>query len=94
MISDTAAEPRRGRQVDVGRHQHRNGAKPGQRRDRDQRAGPGLHQHADVRALPHADLDQAADHVVDAAVDRLVGVDAAVEQQALARRVRRAPART
>ena len=77
------AEPRRGGQVDVGRHQNRDRAEPRQRGDSDERAGPGLHQHADVRALPHADLDQAADDVVDPAVHRLVGVDPAVEQQAL-----------
>ena len=77
-------EPRRGGQVDVWRHQNRNGAQPRQRGDRDERAGAGLHQHADVRTLSHADLDQAADDVVDAAVHRFVGVDAAVEQQALA----------
>jgi hypothetical protein len=33
--------------------------------------------------LAHAHLDEAADDVVDPAVHRLVGVDAAVEQQAL-----------
>ena len=88
------SEPRRGGQVDVGRHQDRDGAKPRQRGDRDERAGPGLHQHADVRALPHADLDEAADDVVDAAIHRFVGVDAAVEQQALALAARREPART
>ena len=37
-----------------------------------------------MRALSHADIDEAADHVVDPAVHRFVGVDAAVEQQALA----------
>ena len=77
------AEPGRGGQVGVGRHQHRHRAEARQRGDRDERAGPGLHQHADVGALPHADLDQAAHHIVDAAVDGLVGVHAAVEQQAL-----------
>ena len=82
------AEPRRGRKVGVGRHQHGHRAEPGQRRDRHQRAGPRLHQHTDMGALPNTDLDQAAHDVVDAAVDRLVGVDAPVEQQAFA--VRRA----
>ena len=77
------AQPGRGHQVGVGWHQHRDRAEARERGDRDQRAGPGLHQHADVRALPHADLDQAADDVVDAAVHRLVGVHAAVEQQGL-----------
>ena len=84
MISVTPPEPDRRRQVDVGRHQHGDGAQPGQRGDRDQRAGPGLHQHADPVALAHPDLDQAAHDVVDAAVDRLVGVHAAVEQQEFA----------
>ena len=78
------AEPRGLGQVGVGGHQHGDRAEPRQRRDRDQRAGPGLHQDADVRALAHADLDEPADDVVDAAVHRLVGVHAAVEQQELA----------
>ena len=86
MISRHPAEPGGGRQVGVGRHQHGDRAEPGQRGDGDQRAGPGLHQHPDVGALPHADLDEPAHHVVDAAVDGLVGVHPAVEQQALARR--------
>ena len=83
-----------GGQIAVGRHQHRHRAEARERGDRDERAGPGLHQHADVGALPHADLDQAAHHVVDAAVDRLVGVHPAVEQQRLPVRAGRGPART
>ena len=83
MISDTPPSRDGGRQVGVGRHQHRHRAEARQRGDRDERAGPGLHQHPDVGALPHADLDQAADHIVDAAIDRLEGVDSPVEQQAL-----------
>ena len=93
MTSDTP--PRRGRldQVGVGRHQHRDRTEARQRGDGDQRAGPGLHQHADVRTLAHADVDEAADDVVDAAVDRLVGVHAAVEQQELTVGRGAAPAR-
>ena len=79
-----AAEPDRPREVGVGRHQDGDRAEPRQRGDGDQRAGPGLHQHTDAVALAHTDLDQAAHDVVDAAVDRLVGVHAAVEQQELA----------
>ena len=84
MMSDTAAEPGRLGKVGVGGHQHRDRAEPGQRRDRDQRAGPRLHQHADMRALADTDVDEAADDVVDAAVDGLVGVHAPVEQQEFA----------
>ena len=84
MISVTPPEPDRRGQVGVGRHQHRHRAQPRQRGDGDQRTGPGLHQHTDAIALAHADLDQAAHDVVDAAVDRLVGVHAPVEQQELA----------
>ena len=79
-------EPDRRGQVDVGLHQHRDGAQPRQRGDGHQRAGPGLHQHADAVALAHPDLDQAAHDVVDAPVDRLVGVHASVEQQEFALR--------
>ena len=77
-------EPGGGHQVGVGWHQHGHRAQARECGDRDERAGPRLHQHTDVRALPHADLDQAADDVVDAAIHRLVGVDATVEQQGLA----------
>jgi hypothetical protein len=77
-------QPRRGRQIGVRRHQHRHRAQPRQRGYRHQRAGSSLHQHTDVGALAHADLDQAADDIVDATIHCLVGVDTAVEQQAFA----------
>ena len=80
------AESHNGREVGVGRHQHRHRTKARQRRDRHQRTGPRLHQHADMCALPHADLDQAAHHIVDATIDRFIGMHAAVEQQAFASR--------
>ena len=79
-------EPDRLGQVGVGQHHYRDRAQPGQRGDRNQRAGPRLHQHAHAVALAHTDFDQAANHVVDAAVDGLVGVHAAVEQQEFALR--------
>ena len=93
MISVTPPSRTDCGQIGVGPHQHRDGTEPGQRGDGDQRAGPGLHQHADPVALPHPDLDQAAHDVVDAPVHRLVGVHAPVEQQELALRARRVPAR-
>ena len=79
-----AAQPGRFAQITVGRHQHRDRTEPGQRGDGDQRAGPGLHQDTDMVALAHPDVDEAADHVVDAPVDRLVGVHPPVEEQELA----------
>ncbi len=79
-------EPHRGGQVGVGPHHHRDGAQAGQRGDGHQRAGPGLHQHADPVALAHPDLDEAADDVVDAPVHRLVGMHPPVEQQEFALR--------
>ena len=78
------AKPDGGRQVNVGRHQDRHRSQARQCGDRDERAGPGLHEHPDVGALPHTDVDQAADHVVDPSIDGLEGVHSSVEQQALA----------
>ena len=73
----------RRREVGIRRHQHRDSAQPRQRGDGDQRAGPGFHQHADARTLTHSHLDEAAHHVVDATVHRLVGVHPSVEEQRL-----------
>ena len=70
-------------QVGIGGHQHGDCAEPRERGDGDERTGPGLHQDPDVRALADPDLDEPADDVVDASVDRLVGVHAAVEEQEL-----------
>ena len=80
------AQPDRRGQVGVRSYHHGDRTKPGQRGNGDQRAGPRLHQHTHPVALPHPDLDQAANHIVDAAVHRLVGVHAPVEQQELALR--------
>ncbi|CDP89513.1 hypothetical protein BN975_05369 [Mycolicibacterium farcinogenes] len=77
-----AAEPGRLGQIRFGQ-QHGHRTQPGQRRDRDQRAGPGVHQDPDPGTLAHPDVDQAAHHVVDPPIHRLVGVDPAVEQQRL-----------
>ena len=74
-------EPDLGSQVGVRLQQNRDGAQPRQRGDGDQRARPGLHQHADVFTLAHTDRDQAAHHIVDTTVHRLVGVNATVEEQ-------------
>ena len=79
-----AAEAGRLGEIGVRRHQHRDGAEPGQGGDRDERRGPGVHQHPDPHTLAHADVNQAAHHVVDAAVDPLVGVHPPVEEQELA----------
>ena len=67
--------------IAVGPHQHRDRAEPVQGDDRGQRARARLHQHADVLALAHADLEQAPDDVVDPLVDRRAGVAAVLEQQ-------------
>ena len=75
-------------EVGVRGHQDRDRAQSGQRRDGDQRTGAGIHQHPDPAALPHPDLDQTAHHIVDAPVDRLVGVHPTVEQQELTLRCR------
>ena len=66
-------------EVGVIRHQHRDRTQSRQGRDRDQCAGPGVHQHTDPDALAHADVDQTAHDVVDAPVDGFVGVHPAVE---------------
>ena len=79
-------EPDRGSQVGVGLQQDRDGSQPRQRGDGHQRAWPGFHQHADMFALTHPDLDEAAHDVVDAPVDRLVGVHTSVEEQEFALR--------
>ena len=75
------AQPDRGGEVGVRRYQHRHGAESRERGDRDEGTGSGVHQHADPGALPHAHLDQAAHHVVDALIDCPVGVDASFEEQ-------------
>ena len=72
------------REVAVGGHQDGDAAQTRQCGDSHHRAGAGVHQHADASALTHADRDQAAHHIVDAPVDGVVGVHAAVEQQELA----------
>ena len=77
-------EPDRRGQIGIRSYHHRNRTEPGQRGNGNQRAGPRLHQHTHPVALPHPDLDQAANDVVDAAVDSLVGVHAPVEQEELA----------
>ena len=69
------------RGVAVRSHQHRHRADPVQRRDDRQRARAGLHQDPDVLALPDADLEQPADHVVDPLLDREVGVGTVFEEQ-------------
>ena len=71
-------------EVSVRRHQHRHTAQPGQRRNGHHRAGAGVHQDPDPGALPHTDLNEPAHHIVDTAIDGLIGVDASVEQQELA----------
>ena len=71
-------------EVDVGLQQDRDRAQPRHRGDGDQRARPGFHQHSDVFALAHPDLDEAAHDVVDAPVHRLIGMNAPVEQQEFA----------
>ena len=85
-ISVTPPEPDRRGQIGVRPHHHGNRAQPGQRGDRHQRTGSGLHQHAHPVALAHPDLDQATNDVVDAPVHGLVGVHAPVEQQEFALR--------
>ncbi len=67
--------------VAVGAHQHRDGPEPVQGGDRGQRARPRLHEHADVLALAHADLEQPVDDVVDPLVDGRPRVAAVLEEQ-------------
>ncbi|SKZ52589.1 Uncharacterised protein [Mycobacteroides abscessus subsp. abscessus] len=76
-------------EVGVRGQQDGDGTQPRQRGDGDQGAGTGLHQNAHPHPLPDPHLDEPLDHVVDAAIHRLVGVHPAVEQEALA--MRRAP---
>lgn len=73
-------------QFAAGRQQHRDRAEPRERRDGRQRAGPGLHHHADPGGRAHAERDQTAHHIVDALVDRLLGVHAVVEEEQVALR--------
>ena len=64
-----------------GRSSTRDGAEPVERGDDDERARPRRHQHADVLALAHADVQQAGDDVVDARPCRPVRVRAVLEQE-------------
>ncbi len=76
-----AAEPGRLLEVGVRRHQDRDRTQSGQRRDGDQGTRAGVHQHPHPGALANPDLDQSPHHVVDAPVDRPIGVHPPVEQQ-------------
>ncbi len=67
--------------VAVGAHQHGDGTDAVERRDHDEGARPGRHQHADVVALAHADRQQAGDDVVDALLARRMGVRAVLEEE-------------
>ena len=72
----------------VGAHQHGDRPEPVERRDHGEAARPGAHQHPDVLALADAEREQAADDVVDPALDRLVRVGAVLEEEELGLRAR------
>ena len=73
----------------VGAHQHRDRAEPVERRQHRQSARAGAHQHPDVLAVADSERQQATDDVVDPLLDRLMRVDAVLEQEELT--VRRPP---